>query len=79
VPELSLAGLQQWMQAVVVHPRGTTAAAEAAQALVPLDRVGEVIRPSRTLTSLERLEIYRGMYPLRMIEALQHDYEALAH
>jgi hypothetical protein len=49
----------------------------AARAIVTqLDRV---ILPSRTLTPEERLGIYHGMYPLRMVEALETDYGALAH
>src|SRR5262245_21991612 len=41
--------------------------------------VGRLILPSRKLTPAERLEIYRGMYPLRMMYALESDYAALEH
>jgi hypothetical protein len=76
---LPLDCLQRWMQAVIVHP-GTVdeAAADAgAQAEVPLERVGEVILPSASLSPLERMAIYHAMYPLRMEEALASDYPAL--
>lgn len=63
-----LARVQRWMQEVVV-----------ASAPVPPEAARERILPSRTLRPEERLEIYRGMYPLRMREALESDYPALAH
>ncbi len=69
------------MQAVVVHP-GTAAEAVAspeASAEVAADAVGEVVLPSRTLGPIERIAIYQEMYPLRMHEALESDYPALAH
>ena len=37
------------------------------------------ILPSRTLTPVERVGIYHGMYLLRMQEALATDYPALKH
>lgn len=78
---LPLERLQRWMQAVIVHPGTIDEAAEAPDArreLAP-GRVGEVILPSATLTPLERLEIYQGMYPLRMEEALGADFPGLKH
>jgi len=41
--------------------------------------VAQRILPSRTLTPVERVEIYRGMYPMRMSEALGTDYAAIVH
>jgi hypothetical protein len=81
VLELPLDALQRWMQAVIVHPGGVDQALrdETAQALLPVERVAEVIRPSRTLSAAERLDIYHGMYPLRMYDALEYDYPGLAH
>ncbi len=35
--------------------------------------------PSATLSAAERLDIYHGMYFLRLAEALESDYPALAH
>lgn len=37
------------------------------------------ILPSKTLTSHERLEIYCGMYELRLLEALRVDYPGVVH
>jgi hypothetical protein len=38
-----------------------------------------VLLPSATLAPHERIGIYHGMYLLRMSEALERDYPALAH
>ena len=73
--------LQRWMQAVIVHP-GTIGealvAAEAANDVAP-ERLEEVVRPSWSLTAAERVDVYHGMYLLRMTEALESDYPALRH
>lgn len=77
--ELPLDRVQRWLQAIVVHP-GTPEAALAdpqAEREVPRQQLGEVILPSATLSAVERLGIYHGMYPLRMHEALAADYPAL--
>ncbi len=79
--EVELPRLQRWMQNVVVHPGEIDEAlrAEAAEREHPADRLGDVILPSHSLTPSERVEIYHGMYPLRMHDALADDYEALRH
>jgi hypothetical protein len=66
--ELPLERLQRWMQSAVVDPGSE-----------PDALVGEVILPSRMLTPAERVEIYHGMYPLRMHDALAADYPGLEH
>lgn len=78
---LPLAGLQRWMQAVVVHPGPVAEALGARAARAALGRRGleDVVLPSRTLPPEERMAIYHGMYLLRMEEALQTDYPGLAH
>ena len=76
---VSLERLQRWMQSVVVHSGSVDEALRGAEAEVPAGRVGEVVLPSKTLTAAERVGIYQAMYPLRMAEALQADYPALAH
>ena len=80
-PELALGGLQRWMQSVVVHPGSVEEALSNPEAasLVPADRLSEVLLPSATLGPAERIGIYHGMYLLRMAEALESDYPALAH
>src|ERR1700693_1964355 len=61
--------LQRWMQGYIVGP-GAPEEADLADGLV---------LPSKTLSALERLDIYRDMYVPRMEEALAIDYPALKH
>jgi hypothetical protein len=79
--ELPLERLQRWMFSVVVHPgtRDEAVASAAAQADVPADRLADVILPSPTLSPVERVGVYHGMYLLRMEEALSTDYPGLKH
>jgi hypothetical protein len=81
VPELALGGLQRWMQSVVVHPGSTREALASREiaSLVAPERLAEVLLPSARLSAAERIDIYHGMYLLRMAEALESDYPALAH
>lgn len=79
--ELPLESLQRWMQAVVVHP-GTieqALASDAASAELEAERLADVVLPSRLLTPAERIDVYHGMYLLRMHDALEYDYPGLAH
>ena len=80
-PELALGGLQRWMQSVIVHPGPIQEALASgdARALVPPERVGEVLPKSASLAGEQRIAIYQEMYLLRMAEALESDYPALAH
>lgn len=66
-----LASLQRWMQHCIQQP-GEADEAMAAQAR-------EIVKPSFSLDPAERLDIYRGMYLLRMQEALEVDYPGLAN
>lgn len=78
---LPLDRLQRWMQAVIVHPGSAEQALRSplAEAELEASRLGEVVLPSKTLSSRERIGIYQEMYPLRMEEALAVDYPALKH
>ena len=69
------------MQAVIEQPGTVDEAVEAAAARAELDpaEIERVILPSKTLTAVERVGVYKGMYLLRMIEALEGDYPAVAH
>jgi hypothetical protein len=61
--------LQEWMQACVMSPDAPDG-----------KTVARRIRPSARLTAAERLDIYRGMYELRLLDALRVDYPGvLAH
>jgi hypothetical protein len=73
--------VQRWMQALI-QDQGTCEEAitsERAQAEIPADVARTIVLPSKTLSSFERLDIYREMYLLRMEEALSTDYPALKH
>ncbi len=69
------------MQAVIEQPGTVDEAvlADAARAELDPSEIDRVILPSKTLTSVERVGVYQGMYLLRMIEALEGDYPAVAH
>lgn len=74
--------LQQWMQAVIVHPHGVLAGAEA-QAASPgssdsAQSIDDVIAPSETQSAEERLAVYSNAYLARLLEVLTGDYPALA-
>ena len=77
---LPLARFQSWMQSVLLHPDGARLALEAPEArrFVAPEDVSTVVRDRRGLDAAQRLQIYAGMYPLRMRDALRSDYPALA-
>jgi len=78
-PELDR--LQRWMQEVVVHP-GTVEEAVAsggAEREISSERLGEVVLPSHSMTSAERIGVYHGMYLMRMEEALETDYPVIRY
>jgi len=73
--------LQRWMQEVVVHP-GTVeeaVASDEAELYIPSKRLGEVVLPSHSMTSAERIGVYHGMYLMRMEEALETDYPVIRY
>jgi hypothetical protein len=79
--DMQLERHQRWMQACLMQP-GTVAEAVAslpATREFPASQAPGLIRPSRTLAPLDRLDIYRHMYEARLIEALQVDYPGLSH
>jgi hypothetical protein len=79
--EPGLEHVQRWMQACIVKP-GTSEEAilsDGARAEIPAEEARGVVLPSKTLSALERLDIYREMYLPRMEEALAIDYPALKH
>ena len=69
------------MQAVIEQP-GTAeeaVAADRARAELEPELIGSVILPSSTLSPVQRVGVYQGMYLLRMVEALEGDFPAVAH
>jgi hypothetical protein len=79
--EFALDRVQRWLQAVIVHPgdvEEAIASEDASRELAP-EALTSLVRPSHSLTAAERVDIYHGMYLLRMVEALETDYPALRH
>jgi hypothetical protein len=74
----SLDRLERWMQTVVMHPDGAAAGIRAphARRLLPVaaQEPESVVLPSRSLTSVERLDIYAHMYYARLLEILDAEY-----
>jgi len=70
--ELGLRAQQEWFAAIVSTPQDEPA---------PVDEhsAARLITPSATLSSLERLDIYRRGYHARLIECLVDDYPVLQH
>ncbi len=77
---LPLATFQSWMQALLVHPDGARIALQTPEVrrFVSPEDARAVVRERGGLDAAERLQIYAGMYPLRMRDALRSDYPALA-
>jgi hypothetical protein len=75
--------LQRWMQTVVMHLGGAVegvASAESRQIIdVHPQEVEKVVRPSKALTGLERLEIYNRGYFARLLECLCEEFPVLRH
>ncbi len=68
--------LQRWMQNVIEY-NGNDAEAwhsEAAQKELPYEEAYLNVLPSKTLSPVERIAIYRRMFVLRMVDAMEIDY-----
>jgi hypothetical protein len=70
--KLDLRAQQQWFADIVSTP-------EAEPAPVDERSAARLITPSATLSSLERIDIYRQGYHARLIECLLDDYPVLQH
>ena len=76
-----LTRIQRWMQEVVVHPGTVEDAIESDGAVreIPSERLSEVVLPSHSMTSAERIGVYHAMYLMRMEEALETDYPVIRY
>lgn len=81
VEAFPLSTVQRWLQAVVVHPGEILEALASSEAEreVRSSDLAALVKPSHSLTPEERVDIYHGMYLLRMEEALASDYPAARH
>lgn len=70
--------IERWMQAVVMHPEGAAGGIDSkpARRLLPqaAAKLESVVLPSKSLTSVERLDIYAHMYYARLLEILTTEY-----
>lgn len=72
--------IQRWMQSVIMHPGGVLAGVASPAARQHLQvapqSLHEVIRPSQSLDSVQRLEIYVDAYFERLLECLREEFAA---
>ena len=73
----SLTKTQRWLQAVIVHTGSAAEAVGSKDASRQIAASRMPVTPSKTLTALERVDVYREMYWLRLREALSVDYPGL--
>jgi len=73
--------IQRWMQACIMTQGECEEAIQsrAAQTVIPAADAPGLVKPSATMQALERLDVYRQMYLLRLEEALATDYPTLKH
>ena len=75
-----LKDIQAWLHAFVVTTGDQRAALAVAESKAGFDKgsADALILPSPTLSPTERVQIYRGMYLLRMQEALEIDFSVVS-
>lgn len=82
-PDRELRQLQQWMQAVIMHPEGVVdgIASPTAQQHIEtsVENIEKVIDRSQALTSIERLQVYGNAYLARLVEVLRDEFPAVRH
>lgn len=83
MPSPSLDQIERWMLEVVTHPEGVEAgmATPAAQQQIPLalEKLDQLVAPSKSLTSVERVRLYANMYFWRIIDILVAEYPTVLH
>ncbi|HXV40730.1 MAG TPA: DNA-binding domain-containing protein [Steroidobacteraceae bacterium] len=70
--------LERWMQAVIMHPGGAADGlrSRAAKRLIPAAAryPQSIVLPSKSLSSVERLDLYAYMYYARLLEVMVAEY-----
>jgi hypothetical protein len=73
--------IQRWVQAVIMSPGGARAGVASAEARSLIDvgpaQVERVVRRSRALSALERLDIYHRAYFGRLVDCLREEFPVL--
>ncbi len=74
--QIPLETVQRWMQSVIEHPGTNEESWHSGQAqeALPYDEALSEVLPSKTLSPMERIAIYRRMFFLRMTESMAIDY-----
>ena len=77
-----LSDLQRWMMDAITHPDGIRAGIDSSRNSPPAikgQKAHAIVRRSKNLTSLERINIYHEMYYLRLIDILRGDFPAVLY
>jgi hypothetical protein len=76
--EPRLEQVQRWMQSVLMHRGGVAEGVDAAESRqhidITLEQLPNIIRPSESLSSADRLEIYVNAYHARLLECLDEEF-----
>lgn len=72
-----LRDVQIWMHGVITHPQGIEKGAAETKIKNSVWSVDEIVTPSDTLTSNERLVIYQNSYFIRLLECFKSEYKGL--
>jgi hypothetical protein len=79
----SLAQLQQWLLAAILHPGDVTAVANGGRTPVPSafesDDVTQIVASSSGLSPVERLAVYQRGYRLRLLDCMRTLHPGLCH
>ena len=79
-PQLS--DLQRWMMDAITHPDGIRAGIDSSKNSPPAikgQKAHAIVRRSKNLTSLERINIYHEMYYLRLIDIVIGDFPSVKY
>lgn len=73
----SLRSIQAWMYGVITHPESVEDGAKFSPPESASGSIDSIVSPSQTLTSTERITIYRNSYFLRLRECFTHEFRGL--
>jgi hypothetical protein len=77
---VDLGRFQRWMSAAIMHLGTDNQAVKSpkVEKEMPWAEALKFIKPSKTLTQIERLGLYRSMYILRLVDVLKIDFPSIA-
>lgn len=79
--QVDLGRFQRWMSAAIMHLGTDPQALKSPEVEneMPWSEALNFIKPSKTLTQMERIGLYRSMYILRLVDVLKIDFPSIAH